>query len=274
MYVIRRLKSDSPFPALFLPIGALALFVILALTAGPNLAYYVMAIFFVSIASYTFAGFLRTGNGGMLVVAAYQLSVGAMLASAPPVFTDRGSRPGPVTGSLLVLVFFLGVWMVVLLLSKRLKWRGRDLLELAAQSVDETSAVGYTARPRPVGTATYTDRELADFADYCRRKLVAMPFTEPNRIVLIPVIEGEAMRLTLGLYSNYEEDTWVAFDKDGNVTAHMSRRDYLRYREDLSFDQLCASLGQVFIEFLDLFVQGNDVRITDRLNAMPVTVFS
>jgi len=32
---------------------------------------------------------------------------------------------------------------------------------------------------------------------------------------------------------------WVAFDFDGNVSAHVSREDYLDYREELSLDALC-----------------------------------
>lgn len=36
----------------------------------------------------------------------------------------------------------------------------------------------------------------------------------------------------------------------------MSKEDYMLYREDLSFDQLCAAYGRVFIEFFDLFNPG------------------
>ena len=275
MYVTRRLKSDSPFPGLFLPIGSLALFAILAVSVSAELAYYVLSIFFFILASYMVLSFLRTGNGGILVVAAYQVSVAGMLMSAPAALAEGSRRPGPVTGTLLVLVFFFAVWVAVLTIGKRIKWRGRDLLELAAQPVDETAAAaGYTPRPRPVGVADYSERELAGFAEYCRRNLIAVPFVEPHRVVLVPVLEGQAMGRVLGLHRDYTEDTWVALDHDGSVTAHISRRDYLCYRENLSFDQLCASLGQVFIDFLGLFLQGNDVRIIDRLNAMPVGIFS
>ena len=73
---------------------------------------------------------------------------------------------------------------------------------------------------------------------------------------------------------DYTNHTWIAFDFDGNVTVNISQHDYLTYQEDLSFDQLCASMGKVFIEFLDLFSTGKEVRIIDRLNAMPVNIFS
>ncbi len=72
----------------------------------------------------------------------------------------------------------------------------------------------------------------------------------------------------------YTDRTWIAFDFDGNVTVNISQSDYLLYQEDLSFDQLCTSMGNIFIEFLELFSTGKAVRIIDRLNAMPVNIFS
>ena len=73
---------------------------------------------------------------------------------------------------------------------------------------------------------------------------------------------------------SYVDRTWIAFDYDGNVTVNIAQSDYLNYQEDLSFDQLCTSLGNVFIDFLDLFSNGKGVRIIDQLNAMPTNIFS
>ena len=51
-------------------------------------------------------------------------------------------------------------------------------------------------------------------------------------------------------------------------------KDYLTYKEDLSFDRLCESLGNVFVEFLDLFKKGESVRIIDRMDALGLSIFS
>jgi hypothetical protein len=233
-----------------------------------------MSAIFFGFSAYTFVAYSRTRSNGLLIVALYQAFAAATAASYPGVLGTRPPQPNAVPAIFVALTLFFGVWMGVLAFGKRLKWRGRDLLELAAQPVDEAAAIGYTDRPRPVGRVDTTERELAAFADFCRRNLIAVPYVEPNRVVLALVIEGQDYGVVLGLHRDYADDTWVAFDREGNVTAHIARRDYLRYRDDLSFDQLCVSLGQVFVDFLGLFAQGNNVRIIDRLNAMPVGIMS
>ena len=60
----------------------------------------------------------------------------------------------------------------------------------------------------------------------------------------------------------------------GSLPGGMSKRDYLDYRDTLSFDQLCASLGDLFIDFVTLFCHGEGVRIIDRMDALRISVFS
>ena len=78
----------------------------------------------------------------------------------------------------------------------------------------------------------------------------------------------------LGLKSDYTDETWVAFDFDGNVSVNISHRDYLNYKEALSFDQLCESLGNLFVGFVEMFHRGEGVRIIDRMNALGIPYFS
>ena len=46
------------------------------------------------------------------------------------------------------------------------------------------------------------------------------------------------------------------------------------YRDDLSFDQLCDSMANVYIDFLDLYRRDLTVRIIDRLNSVKIGFFS
>jgi hypothetical protein len=64
------------------------------------------------------------------------------------------------------------------------------------------------------------------------------------------------------------KDTWIAIDYDGNITVNISEEDYLLFKMDLDFDQLCQSLGDIFQEFLELSKQGQESRIIDRMNAL------
>jgi hypothetical protein len=274
MYVTRRLKPDSPWPSLAIPLVAVTLFLALRVTGGEVLAYLVLGLLFLGFAGYTLMSYATTRNTAILVVFFYQLFAGAMVLTGPAAGRHGGSGALPITRVLAVLVLGFMVWIGVLAVSKSGKWRGRDLLELAAQSVEETAVEGYTSRPRPVGKVDVTPRELRDFAEFVRRKLIALPRYEPHRVVFVSVLTGREPGYVLGLRKNLDEETWVAIDDTGNVSVHIAQRDYLLYREDLAFDELCVAFGQVFIEFLTLYRQGKSVRITDQLNAMPVGIFS
>jgi len=274
MYVMRRLKPDGPWPGLAIPFAAISLFLALRVTGGEALAYSGLGLVMLGYAGYTLVSYACTRNSAILVVFFYQLCAGLMILTGPAAGRRGGSDALPISRLLAVLVLGFLVWLVVLAASKRGKWRGRDLLELAAQSVAETAVEGYTSRPRPVGKVDVTPRELRDFAEFARRELIALPRHEPHRVVLVSVLTGREPGYVLGLRKNLDEETWVAIDDAGNVSVHIAKRDYLLYREDLAFDELCVSFGQVFIEFLMLFQQGKSVRITDQLNAMPVGIFS
>ena len=73
---------------------------------------------------------------------------------------------------------------------------------------------------------------------------------------------------------NYEDKTWVAVSDNGHVSVNISKQDYLDYKEDLAFDQLCTSLSDVIIEFVQLYVDGKEVRIIDKMNNLKVNVFT
>jgi hypothetical protein len=77
----------------------------------------------------------------------------------------------------------------------------------------------------------------------------------------------------LGIKKDYLEDTWVAIDYDGNISVNITEDDYLLFKQDLDFDQLCQSLGDVFIEFLELSKNGQESQIIDRMNALRLNPF-
>jgi hypothetical protein len=42
----------------------------------------------------------------------------------------------------------------------------------------------------------------------------------------------------------------------------------------LAFDQLCTSLGQLFIEFFELYKKGEGIRVIDRMDDLKLPVLS
>ena len=49
---------------------------------------------------------------------------------------------------------------------------------------------------------------------------------------------------------------------------------YLDFKENLSFDQLCESLSNLFIKFYEYYRKGEEIRIIDHLNEMKIGPFS
>jgi hypothetical protein len=91
---------------------------------------------------------------------------------------------------------------------------------------------------------------------------------------LVIIKNSEEFERLLGLSGDYRDATWVNFDVDGEVSVHIAQKDFLDYREPLAFDSLCTSLGQVFIDFFDLYVKGEGVRVIDRMDDLKISVIS
>ena len=174
---------------------------------------------------------------------------------------------------LILIVFVELAVLVYIMATKKLKWRGREILEMAALNISDTTN-GFTPRPKPLGKIDCSPNEINGFASFLQRKLIATCFRETNSTAIVPILVGDEYRLPLGFSTDYTNNTWVAIDHEGNVTAHISKKDYLKYKEALSFDQLCASLGNVFIEFFEYYKKGEEERITYALDSMKIGIFS
>jgi hypothetical protein len=104
-----------------------------------------------------------------------------------------------------------------------------------------------------------------------RRNLIAIPHSENNRIIFILNLP---MSRLLSFSNRYDDRTWVAFSYDGNVTVHISQDDYFLYRDSLAFDKLCQSLADLFIEFMDLYQNGEERQLIYRLNALNLNIIT
>ena len=59
--------------------------------------------------------------------------------------------------------------------------------------------------------------------------------------------------------------SYVSFDADGNIAVQISKADYKQYKEQLTFDQLCAALADLFKRFLEYYRDGKENRILTEL---------
>jgi hypothetical protein len=63
-------------------------------------------------------------------------------------------------------------------------------------------------------------------------------------------------------------------DFEGNVAVNISKEYYLDFKDNLSFDQLCESMGSLLINFFKYYRDGQEIRIIDHLNEMKIGPFS
>lgn len=271
MFYERKTKNRNTYYFIFIPISSLVIFFSLAATVGFGIAFYVLGAIFFAFSVIPFITVFRTSNSGFLVQALFLVFAGLVCVSAPAAIEDRsniGLTP-------LFLVMMYGSMMVTayLTFNRKLKWRGQEVFELAAMPVEDTGN-SYTPRPRPAGKTQVSKTEMIRFVDFITSNLIAFAFREDNRIVFVPTLPRKEHPYLLGMKTDYLEDTWVAIDYDGNVSVNITEEDYLLFKQDLDFDQICKSLGGVFIEFLDLSREGRESQIIDKMNALRLHPFS
>jgi len=273
MSLVRKLKTDRSITGAIFPLLILPIFGISSLIFGIEVGLIVLAAMMWVFALFYLYIFLRTWNWPQLAISADGAYFGGMLLVLEPHFGLNQIGMQEFRAAYFTGLIFFGILLVALAANRRLKWRGREIFELAAETIEEVGN-GYTSRPRPVGKVEYTPEQIRAFARFCARHLIALPYITSKNITLVPIKMGEEFGRLLGLSGDYRDATWVNFDMQGEVSVHISHKDYLDYREPLAFDQLCNSLGELFVEFLELHTRGEGVRAIDRLDDLRLGIFS
>jgi hypothetical protein len=274
MALERKLKPDRSIGGAIIPISMPIIFALIALLFEFSVALKVAAVMVALFFFFYLYMLLRTGNLHLLVVVCEALFFTFMfwLISQRYGFGDlEWQRTFEIAMRIGVITF--GILLIYFGLNRRLQWRGREIFELAAESVEETGD-GYTHRPCPVGRVDYSLHQLRGFARFCAKHMIALPYITSKSITLVPMKMGDEFFRLLGLLGDYRDASWVNFDVNGEVSVHITQKDYLEYREPLAFDKLCASFGQLFIEFLELYSNGEGIRAVDRMDELKIPLFS
>ena len=266
MYYPRKLRRDFRITGFIPAIICISIGALIWIFIGPKEGVYSVSIFFVLYAFFSLLIFFRTRNQSYLAASVWQLFFGLWLAARP----GYSLIPG-IKSELQVLLGFLllasTIWLLYHVFTRRAKWKGREVFELASLSI-EPQPDGFTERPHPAGKAEYTRSELTGFAGFLRKNLVAMPYFEESRIVFVPVKMEDEFNYMFNPEKFKLNRSWIAFDFQGNVTVNVSKRDYIGYKEELSFDQICDNLGKLFIEFMRYYRKAESERILYKLNEL------
>lgn len=273
MSLIRKLKPDRNITGVIIPFSIVPIFGLVTLIFGLHAGLIALAVWMWVYSLFYLYVFVRTWNTAQLVIFAEGAFFGFMFLFFEPNFGMNKVGSEEFKAAYISGVIFFGLIVVSLVLTRRLKWRGREIFELAAESVEETGN-GYTSRPRPVGKVDYSLQETHAFARFCARHLIALPYITTKNITLVPIKMGDEFGRLLGLIGDYRDATWVNFDVNGEVSVHIAQKDYLDYREPLAFDQLCTSFGQVFIDFIEAYTKGEGVRVIDRMDDLKLSFLS
>ena len=267
----KKLKPDHSIVSLLPAFTSLVVIAAAAVIFGRYGVVWTATLLFAGFTGFAFTAQRRSGSLTYIASTVYLLIATLALASAPD--SVFGLRDRTVFNLFKVLTLPSIATLIYLILTRRAKWRGRDILELAAAPVEDLGD-GFTERPYPSGKADYSWGEILGFARFCGKHMISLPYIESERVCLVPVRMGKEFGHLWNVSRNISKDTWVCFDSEGNVTVNISRDDYYLYRDDLSFDQLCDSLAALYVEFLDMYRRDLTVRIIDRLNSVKIGFFS
>ena len=272
MYVPGKLKEDRSLTPILPALFTTVVFLLALAAGGERLGWLALGVSFLLFAALAARSYGRTRNAAILLQTAYLGLAGVWLVThARGPLGPLAARPHRLVGALL-LVSLTGLLYVFF--TRKLKWRGREILELAALPV-RPNPDAFTSRPRPAGRADFTPGEILAFAEFLHRNHFAWAYRGPDRVVFSPVKAGKEFPFLYGWgVPDYRERTWVAFDFDGRVSAHVSREDYLDYREELSLDALCESLAGLFVDFLEQFKRGRARGILERFDAVSTSPVS
>jgi len=138
----------------------------------------------------------------------------------------------------------------------------RQLFQLASQQVYEMSS-GFTDRPYTGGKTNAERKDVLGLARYLSGENILVFESDPEIITY-----GFSMNTSPLAVSQLKKVSYVAFDKEGNISVHISERDYRQYKNQLSFDQLCASFSTLFKQFLEYYKEGNEERIKNELKSV------
>lgn len=272
--MVHKLKSDKSITGLLPAIVALSIVAVACIFFGLAIGFRVLAVVILVYSLFQYYAFSKVRNLSYFVSATYILTFSLFLFFLPVRPQGFIIREFPPLSKFLGFVMILLLlWLLYLLATRKTKWKGREVFELAATTVDEASN-GFTARPRPTGKTDYSKEDILAFARFLKKNQIALPFEEEDKVVLVLVMMGREFSLLYTYRPNYTERSWIAFTFSGDVTVHISKKDYLEYKDQLSFDRLCESMGELFKEFLELFLKGEGVRIIDRLDSTGIGVFS
>lgn len=266
MYFIRKLRPPKMSIETIFGLILLPLVLILFIFAGFQATFGVIAVveFFAVVIQVIL--YIRTRNINFLLMALALAMIFIFALAIAILGLERARGEFRVLSLLVILASVIVIYIVT---NKKVKWRTREILELSAMPVSGVEN-GFTERPMPAGKIEATGFELESFASFLRENQIAIPYADGGAVVFSLTSNYWKQ---IGLKSGYEDESWVRIDPNGLVSASISKEHYLKFRDRFSFDQLCQSLGALFIDFFELYRNGEGKKIIERCDRLGLNPF-
>ncbi|MBC8320708.1 MAG: hypothetical protein H8E34_08300 [Bacteroidetes bacterium] len=275
MSIIRKLKPDRSIIGFVPLIVSLVIFFMSILIIGVVDSFKVLSLIMLVYAAITLGFYYRkTRSRTYLISGLYLIVFGLTLWTIQIEFAGNPSLVfPPITRFFGIWMIVFWVWLLYLMATRKVKWKGEEVLELSAVGVNPSENT-FTERPLPIEKIDFLKDELISFASFMRKNQICMTYQDDDKIYIVPITMKDSMNLLINPEFNVIEKTWVSFTFTGDVTVHISKNTYLAYKENLTFDQLCKSMGSLFIEFFESYRKGESVRVIDRLDELKLNIFT
>ncbi len=210
-----------------------------------------LTVFFLAFL-FLLGSFLKSKNGYVFSLFFFMAFLGFLRLHA---IINKPQQSAKVIDPMGIGIFFFSLLVILLTTYKFssgfLWYRHLPLfLELAAKPIMETTD-GYTNRPYPVGKSQYGKEEVIAFARYLHKNLIATSYIEKDQVVL--VFSNGLFQYIPFFKPNFQDLTYVSFHEQGNIVVNFARKDYKKYWDEITFDQLCNSFGNIIIDFFQVF---------------------
>jgi hypothetical protein len=256
-----KMSIESMFGLVMLPV-----IIMLFLFAGHRVAFGFIAFVELIAAALQVSFYIRTRNIHFIWMA---LALGMIFIFALALSVYGIDRARSMAPPLSMLVILASILIIYIISKRKVKWRTREILELSAMPVSGMEN-GFTERPLAAGRIEMTDLELESFAAFARENQIAIPYFEEDAVIFSLTSNYWKQ---IGLMDGYEDESWVRIDRDGQVSASISKSQYLKFKSHFSFDQLCQSLGMLFINFFELYKRGEGKKIIERCDNLGLNPF-
>jgi hypothetical protein len=163
--------------------------------------------------------------------------------------------------NILIVGLFLIIFWSKLSAQERLVSNARRLFKLASGLINAVDG-GYTNRPYSMGKVNISEIELKGFINFMESKFIVKAFVNNDVYHL-----GFSMGISPLVVSDSHKLSYVRIDKERNLSVRISSFDYMQYKEQISFDQLCQSMAEVFERYIAYYKEGKESRIMSELKS-------